>query len=426
MSNKNNDFSKIKLDFPFFKKKPHLVYLDTAATSLKPQVVIDALIEYYERYCINTHSQDYPLATQGNEIFENTREVVARFINCDSDEVVFCPSATFAYNQIAFGLESYLQAGDEILLSSLEHSSLLLPFYRLAKNKNIKLKFIETSSDGIITIDNLKKVLTSKTKVVAFANINNSLSAKNNTQELANFIKDYGKNNLKDDKWVFKNILVVIDGAQGVGHVETDVKNWNIDFFSFSGHKIFGPTGIGVWWGKKQWLNMLQPLLLGGAMNGRIYKDGTYSLLDSPYRFEGGTQNIAGVFGLRAAIKYILNIGINNIYNHEINLKNYAVRQLKKHIGANIEIYNSNIKSGNLIFNIKNVFAQDVANYLGTQNICVRSGTFCAKLLPETVNVEVTVRVSFYIYNTVADIDSLILALKKGINEGGDFLNEFF
>lgn len=426
MSNKNNDFSKIKLDFPFFKKNPHLVYLDTAATSLKPQVVIDALIEYYERYCINTHSQDYPLATQGNEIFENTRKVVARFINCDSDEVVFCPSATFAYNQIAFGLEPYLQAGDEILLSSLEHSSLLLPFYRLVENKNIKLKFIETSSDGIITIDNLKKVLTSKTKVVAFANINNSLSAKNNTQELANFIKDYGNNNLKDDKWVFKNILVVIDGAQGVAHVETDVKNWNIDFFSFSGHKIFGPTGIGVWWGKKQWLNMLQPLLLGGAMNGRIYKDGSYSLLDSPYRFEGGTQNIAGVFGLRAAIKYILNIGINNIYNHEINLKNYAVKQLKKHIGSNIEIYNSNIKSGNLIFNIKNVFAQDVANYLGTQNICVRSGTFCAKLLPETVNAEVTVRVSFYIYNTVADIDSLTSALKKGINEGGDFLNEFF
>lgn len=158
---------------------------------------------------------------------------------------------------------------------------------------------------------------------------------------------------------------------------------------------------------------MLQPLLLGGAMNGGIYKDGSYSLLDSPYRFEGGTQNIAGVFGLRAAIKYILNIGINNIYNHEINLKNYAVKQLKKHIGKNIKIYNSDIKSGNLIFNVKNVFAQDVANYLGTQNICVRSGTFCAKLLLETVNVKVTVRVSFYIYSTVADINNLTLALKK-------------
>lgn len=426
MSKKNNDFNKIKLDFPFFKNNPNLIYLDTSATSLKPQVVIDAINEYYQKYCINTHSQDYPLAVQGNEVFEDTRKVVAQFINSDSEEIVFCPSSTFAYNQITFGLESYLQTGDEVLLSSLEHSSLLLPFYRLVATKNIKIKFIETSSDGIITVENLKKVLTPKTRVVAFANLNNSLAAVNNTKQITKFIKDYGNNNLKDSKWVFKNILVVVDGAQSIAHIETDVKNWNIDFFAFSGHKIFGPTGIGVWWGKKQWLNMLQPLLLGGGMNGRIYKDGTYNLLDSPYRFEGGTQNIAGVFGLRAAIKYILNIGIDNIHTHEINLKNYAVKQLKKHIGNNIEIYNSNIKSGSLIFNIKKVFAQDVSNYLGTQNICVRSGTFCAKLLPETVNVEVTVRVSFYIYNNETDVDKLVKALKKGINEGGDFLNEFF
>ncbi|WP_342276887.1 aminotransferase class V-fold PLP-dependent enzyme [Spiroplasma endosymbiont of Nebria brevicollis] len=426
MSNKNNDFNNIKLDFPFFKKNPNLTYLDTSATSLKPQVVIDAIQEYYEKYCINTHSQDYPLAEEGNEIFEDTRKIVAQFINSDSDEVVFCPSATFAYNQIVFGLEPYLQKGDEVVLSSLEHSSLLLPFYRLVESKNIKIKFIETTSDGIITVENLKKILTPKTRVVAFANVNNSLAAVNNTQQLTKSIKDYGITNLKDDKWVFKNILVVVDGAQAVGHIETDVKSWSIDFFAFSGHKIFGPTGIGVWWGKKQWLNMLQPLLLGGGMNGRIYKDGTYNLLDSPYRFEGGTQNLAGVFGLRSAITYILNIGIKNIYNHEINLKNYAVKQLRKHIGNKIEIYNKDIKSGNLIFNIKKVFAQDVSNYLGTQNICVRSGTFCAKLLPETVNVEATVRVSFYIYNTKADVDALILALKKGINEGGDFLNEFF
>ncbi|WP_308150136.1 MULTISPECIES: aminotransferase class V-fold PLP-dependent enzyme [unclassified Spiroplasma] len=426
MSNKNSDFNNIKLDFPFFKKKPNLTYLDTAATSLKPQVVIDAIQEYYEKYCINTHSQDYPLAEEGNEIFEDTRKVIAQFINSDSDEVVFCPSATFAYNQIAFGLAPYLQPEDEVLLSSLEHSSLLLPFYRLMESKNIKIKFIETRSDGIITIENLKKMLTPKTRVVAFANVNNSLAIVNNTQQLTKSIKDYGSTNLKDDKWVFKNIVVVVDGAQAIGHIETDVKNWNIDFFAFSGHKIFGPTGIGVWWGKKQWLNMFQPLLLGGGMNGRIYKDGTYNLLDSPYRFEGGTQNLAGVFGLRVAIAYILNIGIKNIYHHEINLKNYAVQQLRKHIGNKIEIYNGDIKSGNLIFNIKKVFAQDVSNYLGTQNICVRSGTFCAKLLPETVNAEATVRASFYIYNTRADVDALVLALKKGINEGGDFLNEFF
>lgn len=419
----DNDF---KADFPFFKNNPDLVYLDTAATSLKPQIVIDAINEYYEQYCINPHSQDYQLAVKGNDIFEHTRKIISEFINSNENEVIFCPSATFAYNQIAFGLEKYLQEDDEVLLTSLEHSSLLLPFYRLIKTKKIKVKFIETNKQGVITIANLKKVLTPKTRIVAFANINNSLAIENNTEELTNFIKDYGKKNIKNNDWRFENILVVIDGAQSVGHIKTDVKKWNIDFLAFSSHKVFGPTGIGVFWGKNEWLNMLEPLILGGGMNDCIESNGKFSLLASPYRFEGGTQNIAGVFGLAAAIKYLTNIGIENIKNHQISLKNYGVEQLTKHLGNNIEIYNIIGNSSNIIFNIKNVFAQDIANFLGTQNICVRSGTYCAKLLPNTINAKVTIRVSLYIYNCRKDIDLLVTAIKKGINEGGDFLNAFF
>lgn len=417
----NND-NKFKNDFPFFKNNPHLIYLDSAASSLKPQIVIDAIKEYYEKYCINPHSQDYQLAVKGNDIFEDTRKIISKFINGNENEIVFCSSATFAYNQIAFGLEKYLQENDEILLTTLEHSSLLLPFYRLIQIKKIKIKFIETNNQGIITIENLKKVLTPKTRIVAFANINNSLAITNDTEKLTNFIKNYGKKHLQTNNWIFKNILVIIDGAQAVGHIKTDVKKWNIDFFGFSGHKVFGPTGIGIFWGKNQWLNMLAPLILGGGMNNRITTNGKFNLLPSPYRFEGGTQNIAGVFGLRAGIQYLLSIGIENIRNHEIFLKKYAIAQLTKHLHNNIKIYNITGNSSNIIFNIKKVFAQDVANFLGTQNICVRSGTYCTNI----INTEATIRVSFAIYNCKKDIDLLVAALKKGINEGGDFLNAFF
>lgn len=426
MNKKHINDNNFKADFPFFKNNPHLVYLDTAASSLKPQVVIDAIKEYYEQYCINPHSQDYQLAVKGNDIVEDTRKIISKFINSNENEVIFCPSATFAFNQIAFGLEKYLQENDEILLTNLEHSSLLLPFYRLIKTKKIKIKFIETNKQGIITIEKLKKVLTPKTRIVAFANINNSLAIENDTEKLTSFIKDYGQKHLKNNDGIFKNILVVIDGTQSAGHIKTDVKKWNIDFFGFSAHKVFGPTGIGILWGKNEWLNIIEPLILGGGMNDCIETNGKFSLLASPTRFEGGTQNIAGVFGLGAAIKYLLSIGMENIKNHQISLKKYAVKQLTKHLNDNIEIYNSNGNSNNIIFNINNVFAQDVANFLGTQNICVRSGTYCAKLLTNTINTTATIRVSLYIYNCKKDIDLLIMALKKGINEGGDFLNEFF
>lgn len=424
--NKTKNFSKIKAEFPFFKKNRNLVFFDNAATSLKPKVVIDAVNDYYQNYGANIHTQDFPLAVKTKEVYESCRQDVADFINAQKDEVVFCPSTTFALNQIAYSLEQYLTEGDEIVLTMFEHSSLLLPFYRLAAEKKVILKFIDVASDGLITEANLKKVLTKKTRLVAFANMNNSLGTINDVKKLTKVVKNFKIAKKSLTAWPFAKALVLVDGAQAVNHLPTNVKQWDIDFFTFSAHKLFGPTGIAVWWTKAEWLALLQPLILGGGMNGRIYKDGSYTLVDGPDRFEGGTPNIAGVFGLKAAIKYLTTIGIGNIYQYEQDLKEYALKQLKAHFADKIVIYNQEQKSGMILFNVVNVAAEEVASYLGKEHIALRSGNFCAKLLAEKIPCASSLRISFSIYNNKKDVDRLILALQKGFENGGDFLNEFF
>ncbi|MDQ7983200.1 MAG: aminotransferase class V-fold PLP-dependent enzyme [Spiroplasma sp.] len=429
MANKNSNFSKLKNlknDFPWFKNHRDLVFFDSAATTLKPQVVINAISNYYQKYSTNTHSIDFPVALDTNTIYQDTRKIVAQLLNCQADEIVFCPSATFALNQIAYSLGFYLKPGDEVILTACEHSSLLLPFYRLAQEKKIVLKFIEVASDGLITVENLTKVLTNKTRIVAFANVNNSLGTVNDVKQLTKVINHYSLKNLSDAVWPFKKILVLIDAAQSISHIKTNVQDWAVDFLAFSGHKIFGPTGIAVWWGKKQWLRLLKPLILGGGMNGRIYQDGNFTFLNPPDVFEGGSPNIAGVFGLQAAIEYLLKIGVTNIAQHQIQLKQYAVREFKKHFPNQIIIYNENQATGTLLFNVNNVFAEDVANYLGHKNICLRSGNFCAKLLSTVIKCASSLRVSFFVYNNETDIDKLVLALQQGFKDGGDFLNDFF
>lgn len=425
MKNKKN-FSNIKSDFPFFKKNRNLVFFDSAATSLKPKVVINAINNYYQNYGTNTHNIDFPLAIETKNIYDSSRQIVANFINAQNHEVIFYPSATFALNQIAYSLGFYLEEGDEIVLTNYEHSSLLLPFYRIAQERKIILKFIETQNQGLITVESLKKVLTNKTRIVAFANMSNSFGSVNDVKELTKIIKKHQIEKMSLKKWPFEKILVLIDGAQAIAHVKTDVKDWNIDFFTFSGHKIFGPTGIAIWWAKSKWLNLLQPLILGGGMNGRIYQDGNFTLLDAPDKFEAGTPNIAGVFGLKSAIEYVMKIGLANIYYHEKQLKKYAVEELKKHFFNKITIYNEQEESSILLFNVDNVFAEDVANYLGHKKIALRSGNFCAKLLSEVLTCASALRVSFSIYNSEKDVDKLVLALEQGFKDGGDFLNGFF
>lgn len=426
MATKNlNDF-KIKNDFPWFKNHPDLVFFDSAATTLKPKVVIDAVTNYYQNYGTNSHSSDFPLGYETNKIYQDTRETVAQLIKCQPNEVVFCASTTFALNQIAYSLSFYLKPGDEILLTVSEHSSLLLPFYRLAQEKKIILKFIEVTDDGLITIENLKKALTNKTRIVAFANVNNSFATVNDVKAITKVINNYQLKNLSEVEWPFEKILVVIDGAQAVSHIETNVKDWAIDFFAFSGHKIFGPTGIAVWWIKAEWLPLLKPLILGGGMSGRIDKDGHFTLLEPPDVFEAGTPNLAGVFGLKLAIEYLLKVGVTTIAQHQKQLKQYALSQFKKNLADKVTIYNERQGAATLLFNVNNVFAEDVANYLGHKNICLRSGNFCARLLSDVIKSASSLRVSFFIYNTEKDVDKLVLALQQGFKDGGDFLNDFF
>lgn len=421
---KNKDFTTIKNDFPFFKKHRELVFFDSAATSLKPKVVLDAINDYYENYSVNSHTTDFPLALATRAKYESAREDVAKFINGQKDEVIFCPSTTFALNQIAYSLGQFLQPGDEIVLTTSEHSSLLLPFYRLAQEKKVVLKFVPIGSDGLITPDALKKVLSKKTKIIAFANMSNSLGTINDPKELTKLVKNFVIE--KSDKWPFEKVVVVVDGAQAIAHVPTNVAEWDIDFFVFSAHKLFGPTGVAVWWAKKAWLDLLQPLILGGGMNGRIYQDGSFTLLDGPDRFEGGTPNLAGVFGLQAAIKYVAEIGMTEIHNHEKKLKEYAVAEFNKHFGDKVLIFNEKQPTGILLFNVVNVAAEDVASYLGQQSIALRSGNFCAKLIADVIKCPSSLRVSLSIYNDQQDIDRLVQVLAKGFAEGGDFLNEFF
>lgn len=426
MATKNSNFSQIKNDFPFFKNHSDLVFFDNAATTLKPKVVIDAVANYYQKYSTNSHSADFPLGYETIQIYQATRKTVAELINCQTNEVMFCPSTTFALNQIAYSLSFYLKPGDEILLTTSEHSSLLLPFYRLAQEQKVILKFIELTDDGLVTIENLQKVLTNKTRVVAFANVNNSFASVNDVKAITKVINNYQLKNLSEIDWPFKKILVVIDGAQAVSHVVTNVKDWVIDFFAFSGHKVFGPTGIAVWWTKTAWLPLLKPLILGGGMNGNIDKTGHYTLLKAPEVFEGGTPNLAGVFGLKVAIEYLLKIGITKIAQHQNQLKQYAIKQFKNNFVDKITIYNEKQAGATLLFNVNHVFAEDVANYLGHKNICLRSGNFCAKLLSEAIRSVSSLRVSFFVYNTEKDVDKLVLALQQGFKDGGDFLNEFF
>lgn len=425
MSNKKN-FSNFKSDFPFFKKNSDWVFFDGAATNLKPQVVIEAISSYYQDYSTNTHSIDYPLAIETRNIYESCRQDIAEFINGQNNEIIFCPSATFALNQIAFSIGQYLKPGDEVVLSTCEHSSLLLPFYRLAQEKKIILKFVEVTDEGLIIEENLKKVLTKKTRIVAFANMNNSFGTVNDVAKLTKIVKSYQIEKLSVENWPFQQALVLIDGTQAIIHMVTNVSKWNIDFFTFSAHKLFGPTGIAIWWAKAVWLKFLQPLILGGGMNGRIYKDGTFTLIEPPYCFEAGTPNIAGVFGLKAAINYVRKIKLENIFQNEKALKKYAIEQFEQYLGNKIVIYNKKQETAILLFNVVNVFAEDVANYLGHKKIALRSGNFCAKLISEVLNCGSSLRVSFSIYNNKEDVDQLVSALKQGLNDGGDFLNEFF
>jgi len=388
-------------DFPILDQD--IVYFDNGATTLKPKCVLDSICKYYNEHTSNIHRGDYKNAVITNELYDNTRNIVKRFINCnDSREVVFTSGTTHSINMVVFGyMKKHLKKGDEVLLTASEHASNVLPWIILSKEIGIVIKYIDLDDNHELTIDNVKKAITKKTKVISIAHISNVIGDVRDIESIGKICKD-------------KKILFNVDGAQSVPHMKVDFKKSNIDFLSFSGHKMCGPTGVGVLVGKLNLLEEMDPLAYGGGMNNYFELDGSYELKDVPTRFEAGTPPIAEVIGLGETIKYLESIGMNNIHKHEVKLKKYLLDKLKDIDG--ITIYNKNSNSGILAFNIDGVFAQDTSIYLNKHDIYVRAGNHCAKLLKNEIDIKNTVRVSMYLYNNYEDIDRFIEVLKNKDN----------
>lgn len=379
-------------DFPMFKQD--YIYLDNGATTFKPQAVIDAITDYYSNYSANAHRGDYSISYKVDLEYEGARKKVAEFINADVNEIVFNSGATEGLNTIVSGFfDHLLEPGDEIIISKSEHASNVLPWFRLANKFNLKIVYVPLDANLHITLEGIKSVITPNTKVIALAEITNVVGDIRPIKAIC----EYAHKN---------NIFVVVDGAQSTPHKKTDVKDSDVDFLVFSGHKMCGPTGIGVLYGKKELLEELDPLILGGGMNESFDSEKEIYLKDIPQRLEAGTPNIAGAIGLGTAIDYLQNIGMDNISIYEQKLKNYLVSKLLEI--EHIKIINEEAGSGIVAFNIEGIFSQDVAYYLNKYNVCVRAGNHCAKILKSVTGVKNTVRVSLYFYNTFEEIDALI------------------
>lgn len=372
-----------------------LIYFDNAATTFKPNQVINSVIDYYSNYTANAHRGDYDISYEVDTKYEGVRKKVKEFINAKKDEeIVFTSGTTQSLNMIVNGFfKDYLNDGDEVLLTKAEHASNILPWFNI--EKDIKIKYIELDNELVI-LDNVIKSITPNTKVISLAHITNVIGDERPIKEITDYAHKH-------------NILVVLDAAQSAPHVKIDVENLGVDFMGFSGHKMCGPTGIGVLYGKYELLNKLNPQNVGGGMNNDFESNMTYRYKELPYRLEAGTPNIEGVIGLGSAIDYINSIGINNIENYVSNLRSYAIDKLSKL--KNIDIYNKDIKSSTIIFNVRGVHSQDTSTYLNKHGICVRAGNHCAKILKDEIGVTNTCRISLYFYNTKENIDKLVEVL---------------
>ncbi|KXN75796.1 aminotransferase class V-fold PLP-dependent enzyme [Lactobacillus johnsonii] len=404
---------KIKQDFPIFNQKINdetLVYLDNAATSQIPKFVEEKVRDFNEKEHANVHRGVHALGLRATNQYESSRQKVANFIGANNaKEVIFTSGCTDSLNLVAasFG-EQNIQAGDEILVSIMEHHSNLLPWQQLAKRKQAKLNFIEINSDGLLDIENLKSKINSKTKIVALTHVSNVLGTINPIKELTDLAHE-------------KGAIVVVDGAQAVGHFPIDVAELNVDFYAFSGHKMFAPTGIGVLYGKKDLLDKMPPYRLGGEMIANVTREGA-TWAEVPYKFEAGTPNIAGAIGLGAAIDYLQSLDFELIQKHEQELTSYALAKLKNVSG--LTIYGpqkSNGRIGVISFNLKNIHPHDLATALDLDGIEVRAGHHCAQPLMASLDTESTVRASVSIYNTKDDIDKLVSSL----HEAKEFFSEF-
>lgn len=391
------DNEKIRKDFPMLQNKQMqahpLVYLDSSATTLKPRTVIDAVVSYYENYSANAHRGDYDLSYFVDKEYEETRNDVAAFLNAQPEEIIYTSGASEGLNLVAYGYGKQLQEGDIILSSEAEHASCILPWMRVAKETGAVVDYIPLDEEGRLDMDAFLSMLNPHVKVVALAQITNVLGYLLPMKEICQAAHEVGA-------------IVIVDGAQSVPHIPVDVQDMDCDFLAFSAHKMCGPTGIGILYGKKALLEELDPLLLGGDSNARYSMDGEILLKDVPYRFESGTQPIEGIFGLHAALKYLQALGLENIHAYEKSLHDYAVKRMQKM--ENIEVYNPNNDTGIITFNVKGVFAQDAASFFNANGIAVRSGQHCAKLLSNQLRCDATIRASLYFYTSKDDIDRFL------------------
>lgn len=400
------DVQAIRNDFPILQRKMSgrpLAYLDNGATALKPQCVIDAVTNYYTYLGANAHRGDYEMSAQVDAAFEGARKTAQKFINAKyTEEVAFTSGSTQALNEVALMVtEQMLHEGDVILTDESEHASSYLPWLQAGKKAGTKIEFIPLDEEGKITISNFKKALHDKVKVVAVAQVSNVLGQMAPIKEMAELCHERG-------------ILLVVDGAQSAPHMKVDVQDLDVDFFALSAHKLCGPTGIGILYGKKKYMDALEPVFYGGESNARFDRSGSLILKDVPLKFESGTQPIEGAIGMAAAMKYLESIGMDEIHAHEVELKHYFLDQVSDM--DNLILYNKNAESGICTFNVmdqgKQIPSQDLASYLNTQGIAVRSGTHCAKMLPDVLHTFATVRASFYLYNTKEEADRLAEALR--------------
>lgn len=385
-------------DFPAIDN--NLIYFDNSATSLKPKCVIDKMMEYYSKYTSNIHRGDYNNAIRTNKEYDEAREVVKNFIHAKSmEEIVFTSGTTDSLNTIVFGyFKNILNKDDEVLITKSEHASNVLPWFVLEKMGKCTIKYIPLNENYEVTLENVKKSINKNTKVICIAHVSNVIGDIRDIEGIGKITKD-------------NNLYFVVDAAQSVSHINIDVIKSNISFLAFSGHKMCGPTGVGVLYGKNEYLKDLVPLKYGGGMNESFDSDKSYILKNFPISLEAGTPPIAEVIGLKEAINYVTSIGVDNIHKHELELKKYLISKIENM--DNIIIYNKHTESGIVTFNIKNVFAQDTSIYLNTYGIAIRAGNHCAKILKDEIGIKNTCRISFYIYNTFEEVDKLVDALKN-------------
>ncbi|ERH34229.1 cysteine desulfurase [Staphylococcus equorum] len=396
--------SEIVKDFPILKQQVHgnrLAYLDSTATSQTPTQVIDAIDDYYKRYNSNVHRGVHTLGSLATDGYENARETVRRFINAKYfEEIIFTRGTTASINIVAHSYgDANVNEGDEIVVTEMEHHANIVPWQQLAKRKKAELKFIPLTEDGELAIEDVKATINEKTKIVAIAHVSNVLGTINDIKAIAEIAHDHGA-------------IISVDGAQAAPHMDIDMQDLDADFYSFSGHKMLGPTGIGVLYGKRTLLNNMEPVEFGGDMIDFVDKYEA-SWADLPTKFEAGTPLIAQAIGFAEAIKYLQNLGFEAIHQHEATLTQYAYDKMSEIEG--IEIYGpaKDRRAGIITFNMTDVHAHDVATAVDTEGVAVRAGHHCAQPLMKWLKQSSTARASFYIYNTKEDIDQLVESLKQ-------------